>query len=601
MAKSAIERFLENVAKFGDDLSRRQRDAILRQYSPELTNTLRRVSEIKNLIYRSRPAKLENIFVEPDIIYGEDVTVSASDLFDAFENGTRFVLRGSAGLGKSVLLKHFCLRHVHKNLSFAPLFLELRKIKPEHSNDLVKALHDNYKGIKNGQSEPSLIEALQNRNFSVLLDGFDEVAPDIRNSVEGAILSFSAQYPACPLIVSGRSERTFDSWEQFHVVDIAPMNQERTISLISKLDYNSDIKHKFITEAVPRLFDNRDVSFVQTPLLAVLMLLTYQNYADIPEQMHIFYANAFETLLRDHDVTKSQFRRPLACGLPEEDFKKLFSAFCALTYSKKRFEFSFSEIEEFLLTSLISTSLTSRVRDVIKDLTLSVCVMQYENLEYSFVHRSFQEYFTAVYLKNSPFETVRRFLESDTNPSRENVIPMLYGMDQDRIEEEWALPKLENFRQYISGGTREDRIINVLRLVWESVGFTKRGDHINSLSSPSSSYFKNMSAIQVIYPRPAWSLWWIDSYNEHANYCERLINNASDHGLPIKQSVADNDGTETDGKYYNIDLSSISFECAEKTGSTRIAELLIEHLDQTYTAVKSRVESRKQFSSGLFN
>lgn len=144
------EKFFDRLIAAGDSAISKQRKSILSSYRLELVNTINRVSEIKNLIYRSKAAKLNDIFVEPTLSHDDD-KFSADDVFQKFLGGTRIIIRGSAGLGKSVLLKHFCLCHVQKNLEIAPLFLELRKLDGDSAGDIVLGLHEAYNGGPNAR------------------------------------------------------------------------------------------------------------------------------------------------------------------------------------------------------------------------------------------------------------------------------------------------------------------------------------------------------------------------------------------------------------------------------------------------------------------
>jgi hypothetical protein len=597
-----LEKFLDKFAKLGGDAVKRQRAEMFRALQPELIATIRRVSEIKNLLYRQKSAPLRSVFVEPVIVFEEE-SFGLDKIYSEFHNRTRLVLRGSAGLGKSVLLKYMCLHHIDKNSEFAPLFLELRKIDSAHAMDIVAALHAAYSGSKSSLNYDDFKKAISEGVFSVLLDGFDEIQPDIREKVEGAILRFAYDNPGTPLIVSGRSERSFLSWEQFTVVDIAPMTQELTVKLINKLEYNETLKKKFIDNAIPKLYSNRDRSFVQTPLLAILMLLTYETYADVPDKMYVFYSNAFETLIREHDVTKSQFRRPLSSGLAEEDFKRLFAAFCAATYSARRFEFSRSDIEGYILKSLRATSLTASASKVIDDLTLSICVMQYENLEYSFVHRSFQEYFTAVYLRDSPFSVVRLFLQRNRSGSRENVLPMLMGMDRDRIEKEWSYDAINELHKAISGSDIEDRVIAVFQNYWVGMefGIDASGDVIY-LGVPESELFRKTSVLDYMYPVNEHYMWWLQDFASLAKCYQSYLQLSKEEGLPVETvERKEKDELRNDNNMaYRIPGSAITLETAKKTGLYDVAVYLINTVDRCRRDIIKRVESRDSFADNLF-
>lgn len=595
-----FENFVSSLTSFGEDSIRRQRQAIMKAYGPELLATMRRVSEIKNLLYRLRPAQIRDIFVEPDIADGKN-TITASTLFERFCERERIVIRGSAGLGKSVLLKRYCLKHVDDDLQFAPLFLELRKIDEADASDLCLALFSAYKGPSRNANIDDFKDTLSVMGFSVLLDGFDEINVKYRDKVEAAILKFANEFPSCPIMVSGRSERSFLSWETFRVYDIKPMTENKTVELIELLDVDQLLKKKFVEDAVPKLFSNRDISFVQTPLLAILMLLTYESYADVPTKMHLFYANAFETLLRDHDLTKSLFRRPLISQLPEEEFKRLFAIFCAASYTKSKYEFSRDEIERFLLQSIKAASLDANVAQVIHDLTQSVCVMQFENLEYSFVHRSFQEYFTAVYLRSSAFEVVRSFFEAGFHPTRETVIPMLMGMDRDRIEKEWALEALTKLRSFFEGESEEIRIEGVMKNYWSKFELSLMGDMLTSMSGPVGPAFTGYRILESMYPMAGYPMWWFSTF---------ATTQPSYIGLADSEYAVETDRQEVESSLHNgtiqlrrdveVDLGALSAADARRFGIYDDLLVILSIVDSTFYEVKDRVDSMDEFSSGLF-
>lgn len=45
------------------------------------------------------------------------------------------------------------------------------------------------------------------------------------------------------------------------------------------------------------------------------MLLTFEQYAEVPSKMHIFYREAFAALSVKHDASKGAYKRVLKTGL----------------------------------------------------------------------------------------------------------------------------------------------------------------------------------------------------------------------------------------------------------------------------------------------
>lgn len=179
------------------------------------------------------------------------------------------------------------------------------------------------------------------------------------------------------------------------------------MDLIGKLEFDKDIKERFINALDENLYE-RHKSFASNPLLLNIMLLTYDNYAEIPEKLHLFYANAFETLYSKHDATKAGYRRELKSELSYDSFKKIFSYFCFITYAQAKTEFSYDELVAFLKKVSIN-KLTFNIECYIFDLVNSLCVLYKEGLHYKFAHRSFQEYFTALFLKELPDKLMKKW------------------------------------------------------------------------------------------------------------------------------------------------------------------------------------------------
>jgi hypothetical protein len=273
--------------------------------------------------------------------------------------------------------------------------------------------------------------------FVFLFDGFDEINPDIRPELENQILQISEKYHKCSIIITSRPDERFSAWDNFRNVQILPMPYEKTICLIENSKYDADVTKIFIKRLTPEFY-KRHESFLSTPLLAIMMMITFEEYAEIPDSLHVFYRHCFETLVRRHDAMKAQFLRKTFSSCTAEQFRDIFASFCLLTYSRSKYQFNHDEIIEFIKLSLKQQMIKGDPEKVLNDLIESICLLQKEGFEISFVHRSFQEYFCALFISQAKSGVVARYLENGKFRLRDNVIPLLYGMIPDRVEEEWA-------------------------------------------------------------------------------------------------------------------------------------------------------------------
>lgn len=108
------------------------------------------------------------------------------------------------------------------------------------------------------------------------------------------------------ILITSRPDDIFSSWEEFQILTIAPFTKEKSIGLIEKIDYDETVKNKFIAHLNKDLFKKHE-SFLSNPLLITIMLLTYDQLAEIPNKLHIFYEQAFDTLNGRQSYTRKDY------------------------------------------------------------------------------------------------------------------------------------------------------------------------------------------------------------------------------------------------------------------------------------------------------
>lgn len=405
-----------------------------------LDQTFSRVSKFKTFLKPHQPIDLAENFISMSVKCGED-KFDESGLIERLSKSGKIVITAPAGRGKSILMRYLALAKYNAPEGSIPLFIELRQLNSITSKDLITFIWSDYGAAKTLTLRKFKSE-LEKGIFTLILDGFDEVNPEYRGEIERNILDISKDYPEAPIIVSGRPDDVFKSWPQFMLANVLPMTKLQVIALIEGLDYDKGPKQKFLRSIKSGLYEAQE-SFLSTPLLAILMLMTFEQFAEIPNKIHIFYDNAFETLFRRHDATKSQFLRKTRSGLAIDSFRTLFSAFCALSYVKNDFSFNREKISEYMAKAIKYSDLDCTVDDVLADLIESLCVMQIDGFEYTFVHRSFQEYFCAVFISRSSPDVRKKFISSIISRFSDSVIPMAYEMAPNLVEVDWTAPTIE--------------------------------------------------------------------------------------------------------------------------------------------------------------
>ena len=384
--------------------------ASLEGYSAYLSETNDRVSMVKTFANPSAPVSLIDHFVTTELKSGQNSkSITQDDLVSGLKSQCRIVVSATAGFGKSMLMRYLALSLYESPQGTIPIFVELRDLNRISSPNLLAYINTTYKTV-NPVELQAFRKGMEIGAFALILDGFDEVNHELRPDIENQILEISRLYPKTSVIVSGRPDDKFLSWRSFDVYKICPMSKTRVVELIEKLEYDRGTKKRFIAKIKKGLFETHD-SFLSTPLLAILMLLTFEENANIPDKMHLFYGKAFETLFHKHDAMKEQYERQRKSGLQIDEFERVFAVFCLNTYVLEKLEFTQIELIKFIKGALAYDQVGADPKNMLFDLEESVCLIQKEGTSYFFVHRSFQEYFTAVFLAMCPEDIRDEFID----------------------------------------------------------------------------------------------------------------------------------------------------------------------------------------------
>ena len=420
-----------------------------------LTNSYEKYSKIKTIIYGIEPKKLYDFFEIPFLKKGSDI-IKPTTTKILTDLSKFLIIEGSGGIGKSTLMKHLFLSEL-KLKDYIPIFIELKDFNEEGHLDLEKLLLKKLNQFHNTFQEEYLDYALQSGCFLFLLDGYDELYSENQKEFFKKLNDFCDKYPENHYILSSRpySESEFIEFQRFTVLKAVSFTKEQAISLITKIEYpDEELKDKFIRDLESGLYD-RHKSFASNPLLLNIMLSTYNDYAEIPQKLHLFYYQAFDTMLSKHDATKS-YRRKMLSDLSSDTFKECFAIFCFLTYQKAKTEFTFPEIDEIFKIFPPRIKNVLNIGNFIHDLENCLCVLYKEGNRYKFSHRSFQEYFVAYFLNIQTDSKMRDYsfllIESGKfSTSADSVFPMLEDMSTQRFNNNILIPLLNKFEESKSG------------------------------------------------------------------------------------------------------------------------------------------------------
>lgn len=439
-----------------------------------------------------------NLYLKSDNsrIRDEDLVIDRDEIGDV-------VLSGTGGAGKTMLMKYLANLYLSSPDGKIPLFIELRSLKNFDEDKFYETIFRSVTRIEDLDKLPIFMSGLKQGLFVLMLDGLDEVPPSSRDQVFSNIQRIALDFPKTRVIASTRPEIETRNWESLTTYEVCPLNLSQAQSLISKVDFPQPLKNEF-TGLLDEAFFNQHKTFLSIPLLCSLMLLTYHEYKEIPSRITVFYDQAFETLFRRHDLQKEgYFSRTMESGLPSDRFRAVFSAFCYRTLAQNELDFTDTRLREHLAAAVKDTEIEVDIDKYANDLVSAVCVIIRDGRDLHFMHRSFQEFFAAIYIKNyrgSDCFTVINRLSDFIVPNR--AIEMAFDMDKKTIEREWALPAITEVTDYLK---RFPKVRRPLRLVRKTCArLMVAGEPPETISCRSwfvDNHFRRMLLeLEKIYP-----------------------------------------------------------------------------------------------------
>ncbi|MEE1280689.1 MAG: hypothetical protein UHK60_00340 [Acutalibacteraceae bacterium] len=470
LAKSAAKNIVNKIAKIYKDTVNKDDIDLGTAFEKYLKNSEKHVSMAKTILYGQTPRHLYSFFECMGITDNKKV-IDTSDVNNILDLGHKIIISGTGGIGKSMLMRH-CFLNSISNTQLIPVLIELRGLNEwSVENISIEKFVYNTLNIFGFDVEQKYFEySLETGCYLILFDGYDEVKNSISAKVTQEIIDFSNKYPENYIILSSRPLEEFTGWSDFSEYSSMHLNKEQALSLISKLDYDKDLKDKFYKELDEELFEKYK-SFASNPLLLTIMLMTFEGRISIPDSKTDFYEQAFSALFHRHDARKQGYKREILSGLSYEDFKKVFSYFCFRSFFKNQYEFTEKTALENISRAKEKTYSFGNFNDIdfLNDMVKAVCVLVHEGLNYRWSHRSFQEYFAALYSTQLSDDEQKKFitswLKSTSGRLTTDYLDILRDLQPDRfVKNVLYEPLKELYNLYKTNDCSKDFVLQHLYL-----------------------------------------------------------------------------------------------------------------------------------------
>lgn len=350
---------------------------------------IERIGQVKTILNPDSIVNLNEIFFNEAVLFDGEHIKSFSQF------GSKQVLvEGGPGQGKSLYLRKLCISEGTGN-SFIPIFIEFRNLKYQKKlkEELMEAIED--LGVK---LDNSLFDFLaKSEKIILFLDGFDEVPNSERAQVARELETIVRTYPDLSIVVSSRPDSGMGSSFYFAKRKISPMlldTQKNFVNYLYKTDKQSESINNILSNSI-------FISEVTTtPLLLTLFTITYNARQFKPDSLAEFYSLIFPTMLYRHDRMKIGFERERKAGLTDYQMQRLFDSLSFLSLNDNNTRFSTFLFQSYLEKAATLERLPENIEDLlIEDITNITALIVRDGFdEFSFTHKSIQEYFASVFI-----------------------------------------------------------------------------------------------------------------------------------------------------------------------------------------------------------
>lgn len=406
-----------------------------------IAKALLTVTKVKTLWNIDKEVSLYDFYYPSTVEFSDEIKKRINGIRDFGPSG-HFIIQGTAGQGKSIFLRFLCGQELRAEQTSGrvPIFIELRRIRSDLTlNDLILQGLERYK-LPATQSAWNVLA--ESGKFVLLLDAFDEIDPALSDrtiaDIETIICSFREKLQ---ILITSRPDADIQKSNQFRVFKLSQLTPADHSPFLRKICFDKEQAESLMMVLKA---SSTDVSgLLTTPLMMTLLVILYKSSQTIPDTVPKFYEELFDVLFYRHDHSKPGFRRKRFTQLDDGSVKRLFSALCFFVRLHGLGVMSNQQMHDCCEQASLACSQPIDPEKFKAEMVKTICLMQEEGFEISFIHKSVAQYYAASFVSKSSEGFAKTFYDLAIKQTGwELELKFLSQIDTYRFNKLFELPLL---------------------------------------------------------------------------------------------------------------------------------------------------------------